>query len=48
MIVDGNTSGTYTAITAASKLQATLALRDAHEMAGLSVEELLEKYASSK
>jgi type I restriction enzyme R subunit len=34
--------------TAASKLQATLALRDASEMAGLSVEELLEKIQSSR
>ena len=34
--------------TAASKLQATLALRDANEMAGLSVEELLEKIQSSR
>lgn len=33
---------------AASKLQATLALRDAEEMAGLSVEELLEKIQSSR
>lgn len=33
---------------AASKLQATLALRDANEMAGLSVEELLEKIQSSR
>jgi type I restriction enzyme R subunit len=34
--------------TAASKLQATLALRDANEMAGLSVEELLEKIQASR
>lgn len=34
--------------TAASKLQATLALRDANEMAGLSVEELLEKIQSAR
>lgn len=34
--------------TAASKLQATLALRDADELAGLSVEELLEKIQSSR
>jgi type I restriction enzyme R subunit len=34
--------------TAASKLQAVLALRDANEMAGLSVEELLEKIQSSR
>lgn len=34
--------------TAASKLQATLALRDANEMAGLSVEELLEKIQTSR
>lgn len=33
---------------AASKLQATLALRDANEMAGLSVEELLEKIQTSR
>ena len=33
---------------AASKLQATLALRDASEMAGLTVEELLEKIQSSR
>ena len=33
---------------AASKLQATLALRDANEMAGLSVEELLEKIQASR
>lgn len=33
---------------AASKLQATLALRDAKEMAGLSVEELLEKIQASR
>jgi type I restriction enzyme R subunit len=33
---------------AASKLQATLALRDANEMEGLSVEELLEKIQSSR
>lgn len=33
---------------AASKLQATLALRDANEMAGLSVEELLERIQSSR
>jgi type I restriction enzyme, R subunit len=34
--------------TAASKLQATLALRDANEMAGLSVEELLAKIQASR
>lgn len=34
--------------TAASKLQATLALRDASEMEGLTVEELLEKIQSSR
>lgn len=34
--------------TAASKLQATLALRDAKEMEGLSVEELLEKIQNSR
>jgi len=34
--------------TAASKLQATLALRDATEMEGLTVEELLEKIQSSR
>ena len=34
--------------TAASKLQATLALRDANEMAGLSVEGLLEKIQASR
>jgi type I restriction enzyme R subunit len=34
--------------TAASKLQATLALRDAKEMEGLSVEELLEKIQASR
>lgn len=34
--------------TAASKLQATLALRDAGEMAALSVEELLERIQSSR
>jgi type I restriction enzyme R subunit len=34
--------------TAASKLQATLALRDANEMAGLSVEELLERIQASR
>lgn len=34
--------------TAASTLQATLALRDANEMAGLSVEELLEKIQSAR
>jgi type I restriction enzyme R subunit len=34
--------------TAASKLQVTLALRDADEMAGLSVEELLEKIQASR
>lgn len=34
--------------TAASKLQATLALRDASEMEGLSVEELLEKIQASR
>jgi type I restriction enzyme R subunit len=34
--------------TAASKLQATLAIRDANEMAGLSVEELLEKIQASR
>lgn len=33
---------------AASKLQATLALRDANEMASLTVEELLEKIQSSR
>jgi type I restriction enzyme, R subunit len=33
---------------AASKLQAILALRDANEMAGLSVEELLEKIQASR
>jgi type I restriction enzyme R subunit len=33
---------------AASKLQATLAIRDANEMAGLTVEELLEKIQSSR
>lgn len=33
---------------AASKLQATLALRDASEMAGLTVEELLEKIQASR
>lgn len=33
---------------AASKLQATLALRDANEMAGLTVEELLEKIQASR
>src|SRR5690606_34693062 len=34
--------------TAASKLQATLALRDAGEMAGLTVEELLEKVQAAR
>lgn len=34
--------------TAASKLQATLALRDASEMEGLSIEELLEKIQASR
>lgn len=34
--------------TAASKLQATLALRDAKEMEGLSVEELLERIQASR
>lgn len=34
--------------TAASKLQATLALRDAKEMEGLSIEELLEKIQASR